>query len=119
MNQLHTMWIHTNVGGLCFVVLICAFFPVVGTIGWLIDRKRYRRSVAVQPNFSQPVKPARMPPRPDPVAPTPAHVHILDADRSEITVTDIGAVLGTCIVAGCRESIYIAPGVIAIPKVHA
>ena len=38
------------------------------------------------------------------------HVHIMDVDRSNITVTDSGRVFGRCAVAGCEEPILLGNG---------
>jgi hypothetical protein len=59
-----------------------------------------------------PARVIRMERKPDPVAPTPAHLCMIDNERSNITVTDRGGIHATCIVAGCGRAVYIAPGVI-------
>jgi hypothetical protein len=84
-----------NYAGLSCSAFLLLYFPFCGFLGWFIRRKQ---AAAI----------ARL--RPDPVAPPPVHVHILDLERSKIHVTDIGGVFAHCIVAGCEESIYIAPG---------
>ena len=38
------------------------------------------------------------------------HVHIMDIDRSNITVTDSGRVFGRCAIAGCEEPILLGNG---------
>lgn len=79
-----------NLFGLMQLVLLVGWFPVCGFVGYLFHR-RIRRDT------------------PDPVAPTPVHVHILDLERSDVTVTDIGGICGRCVIAGCGDAFYIAP----------
>jgi hypothetical protein len=79
-----------NLFGLAQLVLLVGWFPTCGLVGYFLSR-RIRRD------------------KPDPVAPTPVHVHIVDLERSEITISDIGGIYGRCIVAGCGEAFYIAP----------
>jgi hypothetical protein len=77
------------------ILLLVGWFPTCGFIGYLLGR-RIKREKA------------------DPIAPTPVHVHILDLERSEITVTDIGGITGRCIIAGCGDAFYIAPSLARI-----
>ncbi len=83
-----------NLYGFFAAGALLLWFPLCGYVGYRLTRK---------------VKPAPIEDKPDAVAPAPLHVHILDLERSDPTVTDIGGVLARCVVAGCEESVYIAP----------
>jgi hypothetical protein len=88
-----------NLGGIALIVFLILFFPLCGLYGWAVTRQRRAVANRIEPAFLQP----------DPVAPPPIHVHILDLERSDPRVTDIGGVIAQCIVAGCQETVYIAP----------
>jgi hypothetical protein len=81
-----------NIAGLLCIAFLVLWFPLCGFVGHQLKKRQAKKQD-----------------RPDPVAPTPPHVHILDIDRSEITITEAGGVLARCILAGCKESVYIAP----------
>jgi hypothetical protein len=83
-----------NPMGFFLIAVLLAWFPACGFIGHWLTRDV---KVVAEPR-----------PKGDPVAPTPKHVHVLDLDRGEITVTDAGGVLARCAVAGCGEAVYVA-----------
>lgn len=102
-----------NVAGVVSLVSIVGWFPTCGVIGWLFSRKAKKRMAKVvwidQPNIGHELCMNISAMHRDPVAPAPLHVHIIDMERGEITVTDAGGVHAHCAIAGCKESFYISP----------
>jgi hypothetical protein len=94
--MLSHFWNDYNISGIAFCLAIVLFYPACVLFGrWL--------------NTPDKPKAPRIRPIGDPVAPAPSHVHIVDMDRSKVHVTDTGAIIGRCAIAGCEEPIYIAP----------
>lgn len=90
-----------NYQGFGLLTILLGWFPLCAFIGYMFERRKDKAKAA-------PIELAEI--IVDPVAPAPPHVHILDIDRSKITVTEIGGILATCIIAGCEEAVYISPG---------
>jgi hypothetical protein len=87
-----------NYFGMLADVALVLWFPACGFIGHWYGGKVRREMAARRPFLVA-----------EPVAPTPHHVHILDMDRSQISVTDAGGIHARCCVAGCGEPVYVAP----------
>lgn len=113
--NLSYIWHHWNLYGICTCFGLVLIMPVAGLIGGMIERSktpRWRKKFGATTEFAGVLwkNLGRVPQQE--TAATPPHVHIIDATRTEITLTEIGGIHARCVVAGCNEAVYIAPGVL-------
>lgn len=110
---------HLNLAGIFQCVVLVFFFPVCGFFGWLLERRGNGVATRVaselfRVSFTAEAKAPSVVSLGDPVAPTPKHLHILEMERSAITITEAGGIHARCVVAGCGEAVYIAPNLAAV-----
>jgi hypothetical protein len=90
-----------NPFGIATAIFVIFFFPAVGTIAAIRNWRAFAKLKAAHQ-----------------VAPidfsATLHVHEIDAERSNITLTDNGAIFCRCCLAGCEEGVFIGADVAAL-----
>jgi hypothetical protein len=102
---------------ICGILFLIFFWPACGFLGYRLRKWVERLDAEAPVDVWRQDRLAKMHSgidrTPDPVAPTPLHLHILDFDRVPGEITEAGGIYGHCCMAGCGDAFYINPKIVA------